>query len=67
MNGLMGFLVEMRDAEGAAALEQASANRTKSIGIARGNLFCFLKADDETAQTLQRFVAPIAEILDTTS
>jgi hypothetical protein len=67
MNGLMGFLVEMPGAEEAAALQHASLGGTKSIGFARGNLFCFLKAADETPQALQRFVAPIAEVLDTTS
>ena len=67
MDGLLGFLVEMPDAEGAAALEQASTGNAKGIGFARGNLFCFLKASSETPQALQRFVAPIAEILDTTS
>lgn len=67
MNGLMGFLVEMPDADGAAAMQKAASSGTRSIGFARGNLFCFLLSSDETPQSLQRFAAPISEILDTTS
>lgn len=67
LDGLTGFLAEMPDAEGAAALQQAASDAKRSIGIARGNLFCLLIAADETPQALRRFVTPITEILDTTA
>lgn len=74
-NGLTLYLLEMPDAAAAAAMQEAATQRpvTRSMplaGVARGKLFCLIVArgeTDETPATLQRFVAPVTEILDTTS
>ena len=65
-NSMTVYLVEMSD--DAAAKELAEAKRPGArVGIARGNLFVLIHAEDDTGETpekLQRFVAPIERVLD---
>jgi hypothetical protein len=67
--GVMVFLVEAADATAAATLHERVSrqmvlpNRVMA-SVARGELFCLMIAD--APESLDRFVAPVTEILDTT-
>ena len=72
---LMVFLVEMEDSRSAQELLEMSKRKRPDdysmVGVAEGKLFCLVVgrsiqqgvASFETAQSLQRFAAPVAEVL----